>query len=335
MTQSENQTALGPLLVSKQGFGCMGLSHSYGKADETSSLETLARAIDLGITFFDTADIYGAGHNEALLGRAISGKRDRLVIASKFGNRLDREVSGRTLDGRPSYVRSAIDESLRRLAIDRIDLYYLHRLDPQTPIEDTVGELAKLKDAGKIGAIGLSEVSAEVLRRAHAVHPIAALQSEYSLWTRDVEDEILPTARELGIGFVAYSPLGRGFLAGAQIVDIEDRRRQHPRFESQAIAANNTRRLVLERVAKQFGLSAAQVALAWVLSKSVVPIPGTRYVQHLEANWAANAVRLDAESIEQLESAFTPGSTVGERYPPQMAVNVPPTPKRFSQEQYK
>jgi aryl-alcohol dehydrogenase-like predicted oxidoreductase len=314
-TSSNDRVALGPLSVSRQGFGSMGLSHTYGKADEAESLATLDRAVELGITFFDTADIYGSGHNEQLLAKAIHGRRDKLVIASKFGNRLDREQSGRALDGRPEYARSAVEASLRRLDVDHIDLYYLHRLDPQTPIEDTVGELARLKAEGKIGAIGLSEVDAKVLRRAHATHPIAALQSEYSLWTREVEAEILPTARELGIGFVAYSPLGRGFLAGAEPIEANDRRRQHPRFQADAIAANSQRRAVAEGVAKRLGATVAQVSLAWVLSKGVVPIPGTRHIAHLEANWAANDLTLDPASLAELEAAFVPGSTVGARYP--------------------
>jgi aryl-alcohol dehydrogenase-like predicted oxidoreductase len=293
----------------------MGLSHTYGKADEAESLATLDRAVELGISFFDTADIYGSGHNEQLLAKAIRARRDKLVIASKFGNRLDREQSGRALDGRPEYARLAVEASLRRLDVDHIDLYYLHRLDPLTPIEDTVGELARLKAEGKIGAIGLSEVDAQVLRRAHATHPIAALQSEYSLWTREVEAEILPTARELGIGFVAYSPLGRGFLAGAEPIEANDRRRQHPRFQADAVAANSLRRAVAEGVAKRLGATVAQISLAWVLSKGVVPIPGTRHIAHLEANWAANDLALDPASLAELEAAFVPGSTVGARYP--------------------
>jgi aryl-alcohol dehydrogenase-like predicted oxidoreductase len=308
-------STLRDLTVSRQGFGCMGLSHVYGQADEAQSLATLDRAIELGVTFFDTADIYGVGHNESLLAKAIAGRRDRLVIASKFGNRLDREQTGRAQDGRPDYVRQATEASLQRLKLDHIDLYYLHRLDPQTSIEDTVGELSRLKDEGKIGGIGLSEVDAGILRRAQKVAPITALQSEYSLWSRDVEDEILPTARELGIGFVAYSPLGRGFLAGAQPTEPGDRRFQHPRYEPDAIAANSVRRAVAEGVAKRLGVSVAQVSLAWVLSKGVVPIPGTRHIAHLEANWAASDLVLDAATVAELEAAFTPGSTVGARYP--------------------
>ena len=307
--------SVGPLRVSRQGFGCMGLSHSYGQADEAESLRTLDRAIELGINFLDTADVYGLGHNEELLARAIKGRRDRLVIATKFGNRLDRGSGGRAQDGRPEYAREALEASLRRLQTDHVDLYYLHRLDPQTPIEDTVGELSRLQQAGKIRAIGLSEVDAGILRRAQAVAPIAALQSEYSLWTREVEADILPTARELGIGFVAYSPLGRGFLAGAEPTEANDRRRQHPRFQPEAVAANSRRRASAERIAARLGVSTAQVALAWVLSKGVVPIPGTRHVTHLEANWAANDIVLDAGAVGELEAAFPPGSTVGARYP--------------------
>jgi aryl-alcohol dehydrogenase-like predicted oxidoreductase len=322
MATSADRVALGPLSVSRQGFGCMGLSHTYGRADEAESLATLDRAIELGINFLDTADVYGLGHNEQLLAKATKGRRDKLVIATKFGNRLDRETSGRALDGRPDYAREAVEASLRRLGTDYIDLYYLHRLDPATPIEETVGELGRLKDQGKIGAIGLSEVDAAVLRRAHAVHPIAALQSEYSLWTREVEAEILPTTRELGIGFVAYSPLGRGFLAGAQPTEDGDRRNLHPRFQANAIAANSKRRAVAEGVADRLGASVAQVSLAWVLSKGVVPIPGTRHIAHLEANWAANDLALDSASVRELEAAFTPGSTVGARYP----AGSPPVP---------
>ena len=314
-TSSTDRVPLGPLSVTRQGFGCMGLSHTYGKADEAESLATLDRAVELGINFFDTADVYGLGHNEELLAKAIRGRRDRLVIASKFGNRLDRETSGRALDGRPDYARAAVEASLRRLGVEHIDLYYLHRLDPLTPIEETVGELARLKEQGKIGAIGLSEVDAAVLRRAQAVHPIAALQSEYSLWTREVEAEILPTARELGIGFVAYSPLGRGFLAGAVPVEANDRRNLHPRFQADAVAANSQRRAVAEGVAERLGVTVAQVSLAWVLSKGVVPIPGTRHIAHLEANWAAGDLTLDPASVAELEAAFAPGSTVGARYP--------------------
>lgn len=307
---------IGTLAVSRQGFGCMGLSHVYGQADEAESLRTLDRALELGINFLDTADVYGLGHNEQLLARSLKGRRDRVVLATKFGNRLDKEAADRAQDGRPEYVREALEASLLRLGTDYVDLYYLHRLDPQTPIEDTVGELGRLQAEGKIREIGLSEVDAPTLRRAQATSRIAALQSEYSLWTREVEDEILPTARELGIAFVAYSPLGRGFLAGSVPVEADDRRNIHPRFQAEAVAANSRRRAVAEDLAASLGVTAAQVALAWVLSKGVVPIPGTRHIAHLEANWAANDIGLDPVHIAQLEAVFTVGSTVGERYPP-------------------
>lgn len=307
---------VGSLHVSRQGFGAMGLSHVYGQADEAQSLRTLDRALELGINFLDTADVYGLGHNEQLLARSLKGRRERVVLATKFGNRLDKEWANRAQDGRPEYVRQAIEASLLRLGTDHVDLYYLHRLDPQTPIEETVGELGRLQDEGKILAVGLSEVDAPTLRRAHATYPIAALQSEYSLWTREVEDEILPTARELGVAFVAYSPLGRGFLAGSVPVEADDRRNILPRFKPDAVAANSQRRAVAEDLAARLGVTAAQVALAWVLAKGVVPIPGTRHVAHLEANWVANDIVLDPAHVAELEAAFTVGSTVGERYPP-------------------
>lgn len=310
---------IGTLEVSAQGFGAMGLSHVYGQANESDSIRTLHRAIDLGVTFFDTATGYGGGHNEELLGRAIAGRRDGLVIASKFTHRRgDRE-------GKIS-AREAVDASLRRLNIERIDLYYLHRVDSQIPIEESVGELGRLRDEGKIGGVGVSEASAAQLRAAHAVTPVTALQSEYSLWTREVEVEILPTARELGIGFVAYSPLGRGFLAGAEPVEDNDRRRIHPRFQAEAVAANSRRRRTIEDVAERLRVTPAQVSLAWVLSKGVVPIPGTRHIHHLEDNWAAGDIRLDEGVIEELEAAFPRGTTAGDRYPAEQMKSVPAAP---------
>jgi len=231
-------------------------------------------------------------------------------------------ASGQRQDGTPAYARKAVEDSLKRLNVDVIDLYYLHRVDPATPIEETVGALAKIKEEGKIRAIGLSEVSAATLRRAHKVHPITALQSEYSLWTRDVEDEILPTSRELGIGFVPFSPLGRGFLAGALPTEPADRRNQLPRFQADAVAANSLRRATIEKVSARLGVTVAQVSLAWLLSKNVVPIPGTRHVSHLEANWAANDIVLDVATIAELENAFPPGSTVGARYSPEGLARV-------------
>ncbi len=312
--------ALRSLNVSRQGFGAMGLSSVYGRAEDEASISTVHRALDLGITFFDTATGYGAGHNESLIGQALRDRREDLVIASKFTHH------GQDRDGPPLRAREAVEASLRRLGLDQIDLYYLHRVDPNIPIEESVGELGRLQDEGKIGGVGVSEASAEQLRRAHAVHPLTALQSEYSLWTRDVEVEILPTVRELGIGFVAYSPLGRGFLAGSEIVDADDRRHVHPRFRPDAVAANGRRRGVLARVAERLGATIAQVSLAWVLSKDVVPIPGTRLIAHLEANWAANDLTLDSESVLELEAAFTLGSTVGDRYPAEQLKLVPPQP---------
>ncbi len=309
---------IGTLEVSAQGFGAMGLSHVYGQANETDSIRTLHRAIDVGVTFFDTATAYGNGHNEELLGRAIAGRRDGLVIASKFTHRRG--------DGRRVSAREAVEASLRRLNVEQIDLYYLHRVDPETSIEESVGELGRLREEGIIGGVGVSEASAAQLRLAHAVTPLTALQSEYSLWTRDVEVEILPTARALGIGFVAYSPLGRGFLAGAEPVEDTDRRRIHPRFQADAVAANSRPRRTIEDVAERLRLTPAQVSLAWVLSKRVVPIPGTRHIHHLEDNWAAGDVRLDEGTIEELEAAFPRGATIGDRYPAEQMKSVPAEP---------
>lgn len=309
---------LAHLDVSRQGFGAMGLSGSYGAAEDQDSIRTIHRAIELGVTFFDTATTYGNGHNETLVGQAIAGRRQGLVIASKFTHN--------SASGAPVRARDAVEASLKRLGLDHIDLYYLHRVDPQVPIEDSVGELGRLQDEGKIGGVGVSEATAEQIRRGHAAYPITALQSEYSLWTRGVESEILPVTRELGIGFVAYSPLGRGFLAGSEVVDPNDRRRQHPRFQHEAVAANSRRRETIEALAQRLGASVGQVSLAWVLSKGVVPIPGTRRIAHLEANWAANDLVLDAAAIAELEAAFPPGSTVGERYPAGSPFRVPAEP---------
>jgi aryl-alcohol dehydrogenase-like predicted oxidoreductase len=313
---------LGTLSVSRQGFGAMGLSNTYGQADDAASITTIHRAIDLGVTLFDTAIGYGEGHNERLLGEAIRSRRDELVIASKFVHR----PNGGGDEVAPVHPRDAVDASLKRLGVERIDLYYLHRVDPLIAIEESIGELGRLVEAGKIGAVGVSEATAEGVRRAHATYPLTALQSEYSLWTRDVEVEILPTVRELGIGFVAYSPLGRGFLAGADVTDPDDRRLIHPRFQPEAVAANSQRRATIEQVAKRIGASIAQVSLAWVLSKGVVPIPGTRHIEHLEANWAANDLVLDAESLVALEAAFPRGATAGARYPAESLKLVPPEP---------
>ncbi|WP_010543622.1 aldo/keto reductase [Sphingomonas elodea] len=313
---------LGTLEVSRQGFGCMGLSHTYGRAEDAESIRTIRHAIDLGITLIDTANVYGRGHNEELVGQAIAGRRHEIVLASKFGIVPQDTQGDRRVNNEIAYLRDELDGSLKRLKVDHIDLYYVHRIDPTVAIEDTIGELVRQKEAGKIGAIGLSEASAETIRRAHAVHPIAALQSELSLWTREIEAEILPTVRALGIGFVAYSPLGRGFLAGSVIDDPDDRRHHHPRFHAEALAANEQRRASLARIADRLGASIAQVSLAWVLAKGTVPIPGTRHIAHLDANWAANDLVLDPQTIEELDAAFPVGSTVGERYPAQSAATV-------------
>ncbi len=314
---------LGSLTVSRQGFGAMGLSNTYGPADDAESISTIHRAIELGITFFDTATNYGAGHNETLVGKAIAGRRDRLVIASKFVHR----PPGRDPGLEPVRARDAVEASLKRLGLDHIDLYYLHRVDREVPIEDSVGELGRLQDEGKIGGVGVSEASADGVRRAHTTYPLTALQSEYSLWTRGVEVEILPTTRELGVGFVAYSPLGRGFLAGSEIVDPKDRRLQHPRFQPEAVAANSRRREAVERVAARLGANLAQVSLAWVLSKAVVPIPGTRHINHLEANWAAGDLVLGAEDVAELEAALPPrGPRRARAIPAEALGSVPPEP---------
>jgi aryl-alcohol dehydrogenase-like predicted oxidoreductase len=307
------------LEVSQQGLGCMGMSAWYGPTDEEESLATIHRALELGINFLDTADVYGQGANEQLVGRAIAGRRDDVVLATKFGNRWFDDGS-RTIDGTPEYVREAIEASLRRLKVDYVDLYYQHRVDANTPIEETVGAMAELVNAGKVKHIGLSEAGPETIRRAHAVHPITALQSEWSLWTRDPEGDVLATVRELGIGFVAYSPLGRGFLAGRfsspDELTEDDFRRNHPRMQSGNFEQN---RLLAERVrdlAAEKGCTPAQLALAWVLSRGddVVPIPGTKRRTYLEQNAAASELELTESDLEQLDEAFPPGAAAGDRY---------------------
>jgi aryl-alcohol dehydrogenase-like predicted oxidoreductase len=309
------------LQVPAQGLGCMGMSRIYGPADETESLATIDRALELGVTFLDTADVYGLGHNEELVGRAIAGRRDRVVLGTKFGIVRRRDDPGfRGVDGRPEYVRSACDESLERLGVDHIDLYYQHRADPNVPIEDTVGAMAELVAAGKVRHLGLSEAAADTIRRAHAVHPISALQSEWSLWSRDIEGDVLSTARELGIGIVPYSPLGRGLLTGqirsADELSRGDFRRGTPRFEGDNLARNLE---VVERVrtiATEKGVTPGQLALAWVQAQGddVAPIPGTKRRTYLEENVAALDMELSPDDIDELEAVASTNAVSGERY---------------------
>ncbi|MBB4196039.1 aryl-alcohol dehydrogenase-like predicted oxidoreductase [Rhizobium aethiopicum] len=312
------------LTVSAVGLGCMGMSFAYGASDEAESVRTLHRAVDLGVTFFDTAEVYGPFTNEVLLGRALKPFRDRVVIATKFGFKIDTSQAGAAaiagVDSRPEHVRAVAEASLKRLGIETIDLLYQHRVDPNVPIEETVGVMAELVKEGKVRALGLSEAGSATIRRAHAVHPIAALQSEYSLWTRDPEEDVLATCRELGIGFVPYSPLGRGFLTGAirkaDDLATDDFRRQVPRFQAENFDVNAALVATLEKLAAAKGVTAAQLALAWVLNQGddIVPIPGARKLHHLEQNVAAADITLSAEELDQLGEAIPAAQVAGKRY---------------------
>ncbi len=322
-------------LVGEIGLGCMGMSFAYGPADEGESLLVLDRALELGVTHWDTADMYGAGANETLLSKSLPGKRDKIFLATKFGNVFDRDLSSHRdlaentteyfVDGTPAYARKCIENSLQRLKVDHVDLYYLHRVDSRTPIEETVGEMAKFVAEGKIRNIGLSEASAETIRRAHAVHPVAAVQSEFSLWTRDYEGDVIPLCKELGIAFVPYSPLGRGFLTGEIKSEADlpegDWRRMNPRFQGENFVKNLEIVALAQQIANKHQVTPSQVALAWVLAQGehLCPIPGTKRLKYLEQNVAADDLQLSTDELEALSNVAPPA---GDRYPAQHMARI-------------